>query len=233
MRRLWLVAIVACTPSARPWTPPARAHPVVRMPAVAVPPASPGFAPPLTIDLQHADVDVDPLDEQWPIVRPPSLEPHDPLAPMYGVRGPWAPLCAARRDPRGVDPDEALLYLNAWCELRNGSLDTGRTRLAALLDSRSLRIASAARADLVDLLAAQSEPAAAVLDWLDVHKLVSPPLLDALAGTYVATNRRDDALAIVRSKHFQWFPRCSSRDVPPAVSRVHARRRPAPRGHQP
>lgn len=33
---------------------------------------------------------------------------------MYGTKAEWTTLCTARRDPRGVDRDEAVAYLRAW-----------------------------------------------------------------------------------------------------------------------
>jgi hypothetical protein len=140
--------------------------------------------------------DLDPDDARWPLARDPAIEPHADLVAMFRTSSSWRSLCTARGEPRGVDRDEAVLYVEAWCTVetdRARSLDH-LAKLAASAKSRAL--ATAARADLVDLLAASPQPASDVMRTLRSQRLDDIDQLDALAATYQALDKHADAAAV-------------------------------------
>jgi hypothetical protein len=197
MRWAWLVWVVACSPQQH--VAPAT-EPFVHASRPAPHPAPTRQAPlvdPPAVELEAVDVSVEPADEHWPVITVPTVAPHGALTAMFSATEPWTALCAARKDPHGVDRDEALHYLLAWCGLRDGDLDRGIVRLAALAHARSPGIATAARTDLVDLLAAHDMTAGRALAWLTHERLDEPAMIDAVVGMYIARDRRDDARAMV------------------------------------
>jgi len=132
------------------------------------------------------------------------LEPHAPLAALYGVAGSWTTLCDARGEPRRVDRDEALTYLTTWCQMGATDLETSRRALRPLVDAHSFEIRIAARADLIDIVARQPVPADDVLRWMRTNWLADPAELDALVATYLELGREIDARIVAREQIY--FP---------------------------
>lgn len=177
-------------------------------PPAAAPPTRPGLvlfddtpkAPVLAgldqlpAGLELLDLDPDAADWRWPLPRPPQLAPTAELSPMFESRDAWNALCSARGEPKGVDRDEALAYLRAWCD---APPDLGLAKaLGPLTGARTMSIASAAIVDLAAILESQLA-ALPALDWLRAHGLRDPAILDALAATYLSADRMEDARAVI------------------------------------
>jgi hypothetical protein len=190
---LLAVLLIACgspRPSGPPaWTPPEPIDESWR-PAPLV-----GIQP-LPTELALLDVDPDPVDWRWPLPHPPQLLPSGELSAMFGTTAEWATLCAARRDPRGVDRDEALAYLRAWCD---ATPDLALAKaLLPLVRARTSEIAAAATLDLAAVLESQLA-AKEALAWLRFHGAHHDFVLDALAASYLTTDRLDDTRFVVKA----------------------------------
>lgn len=115
---------------------------------------------------------------------------------MFGTKAEWGSLCAARRDPRGVDREEALTYLRAWCD---APPDLALAKaLVPSLGAHTSSIAAAATIDLAAVLESQLAAREAV-DWLRASNALHDFVLDALAATYLANDRLDDTRFVVRA----------------------------------
>lgn len=156
-----------------------------------------GLAP-LPEGLALLDIDPDPVDWRWPLTRPPQLAPSANLVAMFGARRPgadWALLCDRRGDPQGVDRDEALAYLRAWCD-HAPDLALAKA-LLPLVAARTYELASAAAIDLATVLEAQLA-ATEALTWLRTQGM-RDEVLDALAAAYLAADRIDDTRLVVEA----------------------------------
>lgn len=156
----------------------------------------PTWLEPLPAGLELLDLDPDAVDWRWPLPRPPQLVPSAELSSMFETREPWSSLCTARRDPRGVDRDEALAYLRAWCD---GPPDLALAKaLGPLTSVRTMSIAGAAAFDLAAILESELG-AGAALDWLRAHGVRDAATLDALAAAYLSADRREDARVVIEA----------------------------------
>ena len=151
---------------------------------------------PLPAALDLLDLDPATADWRWPLTRAPQLTPSSELAAMFGSKADWTTLCDARRDPRGVDRDEAVAYLRAWCDAPPDL--TLATALIPLSTARTTSIAAAASVDLVTVLESQLA-AKEALAWLQFHAASYDWLLDALAATYLANDRLDDTRLVIQA----------------------------------
>ena len=185
-----LIACGSPRPAATPaWTPPEPLDERWR-PAPLV-----GIQP-LPTALALLDLDPDPVDWRWPLPRAPQLLPSGELAAMFGTKAEWATLCAARGNPRGVDRDEALAYLRAWCD---ATPDLALAKaLVPLIKARTSEIAAAATIDLAAVLESQLA-AREALEWLRFHGAYHDFVLDAMAASYLATDRLDDTRFVVKA----------------------------------
>ncbi len=155
-----------------------------------------GGLEPLPKDLEVLDLDPEAVDWRWPLPGPPALIPSGDLAGMFASRDGWTSLCAARRDPKGVDRDEALAYLRAWCDLPP-DLALAKS-LAPLTVAKTPAIAAAATFDLAAVLESKLG-ATEALEWLRYNGAKEGWVLDALAATYLATDRLDDTRTVIRA----------------------------------
>ena len=184
-----MVAMIGCRASRAP-TPPAvtfyATDPVVKR-GVAL--------APLPEHLPVLDLDPDPADWRWPLPGPPQLAPSGDIARMYETTADWSSLCAARRDPKGVDREEALAYLRAWCDLPPDV--TLAKALVPLVRARTMAIATAASIDLAVVLSFQLA-AGEAMQWLGYRNAREPLVLDALAAAYLSVDRPDDVRATIK-----------------------------------
>ncbi len=185
---LALALLIACgspraTTPTTPWQPPEPIDETWR-------PAPLAGIRPVPADLELLDIDPDPVDWRWPLRRPPQVTPSGELSAMFGTKAEWTTLCASRRDPKGVDRDEALAYLRAWCDVPP-DLALAKA-LLPLLSARTWEIATAASVDLATVLESQLAAREASA-WLGFHGTTHDGVLDALAATYLTNDRLDDA----------------------------------------
>jgi hypothetical protein len=146
-------------------------------------------------DLPLLDVDPEASDWRWPLPRAPQISPSAELSDMFGIREAWTTLCSARRDPRGVDRDEAISYLRAWCD---APPDLALAKaLVPLIRARTSQLATAAMIDLAAVLESQVG-AGEALAWLRRHNASDSAMLDALAATYLSSDRPDDVRAVIK-----------------------------------
>lgn len=190
MRAVLVLALVAC---GQPRTAPTTWQPPEPIDETWRPPPLPGIRP-APADLALLDIDPDPVDWRWPLPRAPQVTPSGELSAMYGTKAEWTTLCAARRDPRGVDRDEAVAYLRAWCD-EPADLVLAKA-LLPLVTARSYEIATAASIDLAAVIESQLAAKEAIA-WLRFHNLRNDLVLDALAATYLANDRLDDTRATI------------------------------------
>src|SRR5689334_9102738 len=191
--RIWPVIAIACARTVPPAEPLEEPVVVARPPDVASA-ATTNLPTELPPDLGETRGLAGYVTGLWDVPGGGSAGPHLDIAAAFGVAGDWRTQCSARGDPpRPRDRDEVLGDLLAWCAIDGGDPARGIAMLAALAEARSLRVARAAAADVVAVLA--EVPGGDALEILRRTHLASRENLWALADGYLALGRLVDAAA--------------------------------------
>ncbi|MDX2092152.1 MAG: hypothetical protein SFX73_30080 [Kofleriaceae bacterium] len=135
---------------------------------------------------------------RWPLPFGihPDLEPSFEIANALAEPGiGWIELCRMGAQHRtNAKLRELTQYLRAWCEVGDDKHSAGLTTMLPLTRAFDPKLAAAARADVVNILAAGSAVDAERL--MTYHRLFTLERMDLLAATFVELGKEADALVI-------------------------------------